>query len=978
MRIKLILLATIFTAMISCSKTPKKILIIGDSISIGYTPHVKELLGDRAIVVHNPGNAQHTGTGLEKVVEWIGDEDWDVIQFNWGLWDLAYRNPTVNNQGNRDKINGKVTFTPEQYQTNLDSLVRIIQSASNARLLFVTTSYVPEGEAGRFVKDGEVYNQAALEVMDKFNIPITDLYQCSKEIHPDFGTASDNVHYTSLGYRQLAKKVIEGLSRFDKSFLKRPKTEIIKAHPNQNNQGLLFGEAVKEAEIIRSLDPDKDLEIVLQAGTHYLKETIVLGPTLNHLKISGSTEGEVFVKGAKRLKVSWAQEDKQLTAMLPQMNQIHQLFVDGRKQILARYPDYYEQGGHWQGHAPDAISKERLASWRKPEGAFIHAMHGSEWGDFHYAITGIDEDGNPILAGGHQNNRSARMHDRYRMVENVFEELSSPGEFFFDEESKKLFWYPDQSDQIESVLEIPILKELIILKGEKSNPVEDIEISGIQFSQSLRTFMEEYEPLLRSDWTIYRGGALLISNAENCKINTCEFKELGGNGIFISGYNRGIRIEKNHIHDLGASGVALVGMSSAVRSPSFEYSEFVPFEELDTIRGPKTDEYPSECVIDNNLIYRIGRIEKQVAGVQISMAMNITVSHNSIYDVPRAGINISEGTWGGHIIEFNDVFMTVQESGDHGSFNSWGRDRFWHPNRSTMDELNAQDPQMPLWDAIHTTIIRNNRFRCDHGWDIDLDDGSTNYEIYNNLCLNGGIKLREGFYRKVENNIMINNGFHPHVWFVNSGDIFRKNIVMTKHKDIRLSAWGEEVDYNLFADKESLEDAHANGTDRNSLAGNPDFRDPENGDFMVSPTSPALALGFENFDMSQFGVQEPKLKALRQEPENPALLISQPQKSISTSREWLGAKIKNVETLGERSASGLPDETGVLIVEVNTGSLADQASLKSGDIIISAENLNIKTVDELVKIHQGNNWKGKLNLKIFRDQQTLEVVLSTK
>jgi hypothetical protein len=65
--------------------------------------------------------------------------------------------------------------------------------------------------------------------------------------------------------------------------------------------------------------------------------------------------------------------------------------------------------------------------------------------------------------------------------------------------------------------------------------------------------------------------------------------------------------------------------------------------------------------------------------------------------------------------------------------------------------------------VVKPIILRNNRFRCDHGWDIDLEDGSSNYLIYNNLCLNGGIKLREGVSRVVENNIMVNNTFHPHV-----------------------------------------------------------------------------------------------------------------------------------------------------------------------------------------------------------------------
>ena len=61
------------------------------------------------------------------------------------------------------------------------------------------------------------------------------------------------------------------------------------------------------------------------------------------------------------------------------------------------------------------------------------------------------------------------------------------------------------------------------------------------------------------------------------------------------------------------------------------------------------------------------------------MAARISVSHCSMYNVPRAGINIGDGTFGGHVIEYCDVFNTVLETGDHGSFNSWGRDRYWRP-----------------------------------------------------------------------------------------------------------------------------------------------------------------------------------------------------------------------------------------------------------------------------------------------------------
>ena len=78
------------------------------------------------------------------------------------------------------------------------------------------------------------------------------------------------------------------------------------------------------------------------------------------------------------------------------------------------------------------------------------------------------------------------------------------------------------------------------------------------------------------------------------------------------------------------------------------------------------------------------------------MSAAITVSHCSIYEVPRAGINIGDGCWGGHMIEHNDVFDTVRETGDHGSFNSWGRDRYWLPDIGAVNRLVAKNPDLPL------------------------------------------------------------------------------------------------------------------------------------------------------------------------------------------------------------------------------------------------------------------------------------------
>ena len=417
----------------------------------------------------------------------------------------------------------------------------------------------------------------------------------------------------------------------------------------------------------------------------------------------------------------------------------------------------------------------------------------------------------------------------------------------------------------------------------------------------------------------------------------------------------------------------LWGSSKAVRSPSFEYHQSVEYEKLDRTPGPKTNDYPSNATVYDNLIHNIGAIEKQVAGVQISMASEITVRHNTIYNLPRAGINISEGTWGGHVIEYNDVFNTVLETGDHGAFNSWGRDRFWHPDRGRMNEITQKEPSLILLDAQKTTIIRNNRFRCDHGWDIDLDDGSSNYHIYNNLCLNGGLKLREGFHRTVENNVMVNNSFHPHVWFQSSHDIFRKNIVTTWYKPIRIDYWGDEVDNNFLPDSAALAQSRSLGLDKHGDYGNPGFVAPQTGDFRVKENSPALKVGFRNFPMDQFGVKNERLKELAASPEIPALFMEEFQKDKRQVFDFLGAKVRKINGLGERSAAGLQNEDGVLVLELPQGSLAGTQGLIINDVIVKLNDNKIANIAQLMDFYQGERWKGHLDLVVIRNQQEVKV-----
>ncbi len=193
------------TLLLSTSAELPRILLIGDSISIGYTPFVQAHLKGRAIVEHNPGNAQHTGTGLAKLDEWIGEKDWDIIHFNWGLWDLCYRHPDSELYGHRDKVNGSLTHTVDQYKVNLDSIVTRLKKLSDAKLIFVTTTYVPPEEAGRFTADPLRYNRAAFSVMEKHGVEVNDIYAYSREVHREHGLGPDDVHFTEAGYAALSR-----------------------------------------------------------------------------------------------------------------------------------------------------------------------------------------------------------------------------------------------------------------------------------------------------------------------------------------------------------------------------------------------------------------------------------------------------------------------------------------------------------------------------------------------------------------------------------------------------------------------------------------------------------------------------------------------------------------------------------------------------------------------------------------------------
>jgi len=728
----------------------------------------------------------------------------------------------------------------------------------------------------------------------------------------------------------------------------------------------------------------------LAGGTYYLPETVVFtaedsSAEAAPITYTGASGARVVLSGGQRVALDWKPyRGGIMQAKAPDGFTSDQLFINGERQPMARYPNVDPDAQYFQGFAADCISPERVRRWADPAGGFLHAMHPSLWGDMHWRFTGKTAEGKLEMEGGWQNNRPTGPHKKYRFVENVFEELDAPGEWYLDADKHVLYFYPPEDvDLAKATVEAVRLRHLVEFRGNKAEPVRHVVLRGLTFTHAARTFMENKEPLVRSDWTTYRGGAVFFNGAEDCALRDCLIDQVGGNAVFVSRYNRRISVVGCHIADAGASGVTFVGSPGALRSPLFVYHQTQTLAEMDKTPGPKTADYPADCLVEDCLIVRNGRVEKQTAGVNISMAESITVRHCSIYDCPRAGINICDGAFGGHVIEFCDVFDTVKETGDHGSFNSWGRDRFWHPNRGLTAEWVKQHPDMPKWDCRKTIVLRNNRWRCDHGWDIDLDDGSSNYHLYNNLCLHGGIKHREGYFRTCENNIMVGNTFHPHVWYPDCRTEFARNIIWTdgyRPAGMRKTDQGERVDYNLVhqpgAEPHPAKNLRKFGGDAHSIVADARFVDPAAGDYRVRDGSPALALGFENFPMDRFGVQKPELKRIARTPPLPGTLEAAVVRSGGWGRKyaapktahWLGATIKTIETAGEMSAVGLGDRDGVLLVQVPTGSRAAKAGLKENDVVREINGRQVKDLQAFAEVYKQSAGSGSVTLKLWRDQ----------
>jgi len=729
------------------------------------------------------------------------------------------------------------------------------------------------------------------------------------------------------------------------------------------------------------------ITVTVLPGTYYVGQPIVFTAADSGTQSAPVTYrggGAAIVSGGARLSVTWTSyKNGIMQATVPASVSgplaFDVLFLNGQRQRLARYPNFRAGVIPFGGGSADAVSTTRVAGWtHSPVGGYVHGLHANLWGSEHYVITGVDANHNLILSGPFANGRPAGLASGTQVVENVFDELDAPSEWYFDRKAGVLYLMPPAGvDLSTATIEVSGVERIFEFAGTPSAPVQWVTLDGFHYMHTSRTFYKATEIILRSDWEIYRNGAVFVTGAEDCNVQNSFFDQVGGAGVFVNGYNRRVSVTSNKFVATGSSAILFMGSPQAVRNPLVGYgTPSIAVAALDKTAGPLTTDYPASCTASDNLIHDIGDPEKQAAGVGIDMAQNITVTHNSIYSMPRAGINVGDGCWGGHVISYNDVFDTVLETGDHGAFNSWGRDRYWDSSTSAIEVRVAQSPGLQYLDVVNPNTISNNRWRCDHGWDVDLDDGSTNYVITNNVFLSGGLKWREGYQRLGDNNVFAQGGLSVHVWPKNSGDVFTHNI-FSGYAPISPDGWGKQLDYNFFTSASALTAAHGNGTDTNSTSGTPGFVDAATGNFQLLANAAPLALGIKSLPNDTYGVVSLSLRAQARTPFlGPSTGAQDAGTRDPTPENWRGATVENLIGLDEQSATGIAGDIGVLVQLVPAGSQAATDGLLQLDVILQLNGASVTSLADLNRLYAQTTIGQKIALGVHRNQMDTTVTIT--
>jgi len=456
--------------------------------------------------------------------------------------------------------------------------------------------------------------------------------------------------------------------------------------------------------------------IYVRAGIYELDCPLKLGPTDSGTTWRAYPKEKPVVIGGRQIVGFLPYQGEILKAPAIKGVNFRQLFFDGKRMRLARYPNFDPHnpyGGGWAYADGEPIpmykdipgeSKRTFRyrptdtrHWSHPEEGEVFVFPRYNWWNNIVRIKTIDRAARTITLAN-DCSYPIRPTDRY-YVQGLFEELDAPGEWYLDKRDWTLYFWPPSPLEGKTVY-APTLRTLV----EIGPGATHIIFRGFTFE-------------------CCEGTAITLKNTTNCLIAACVIRNVGdynGNGVSVDG-GRNNGVVGCDISEVGRSAITISGGDRITLTPANNYA-------------------------DNNYIHHTGVFYKQGVGVSLTGCGN-RASHNYIHDCPRFGIQFSGNNL---LIEYNHIRHVNLETADTGAVYTGGRD--WISSRGTVIRYNyfhdilGYGQEKGQWVSPH------------FAWGIYLDDNTGGVDVIGNIvarCIRGLIHLHNARDNRIENNIFV-------------------------------------------------------------------------------------------------------------------------------------------------------------------------------------------------------------------------------
>ncbi len=405
--------------------------------------------------------------------------------------------------------------------------------------------------------------------------------------------------------------------------------------------------------------PNQDYTVMLRSGTYYLDETLELtsanGGSGNYRVTYSAYPGETpVVSGGREVTTQWstAQDGIWKTTLPAEFDavDIRQLFVEDQRATRSCEPD----NGYWTIAAVDTANY----SWIRPNGDIPEAWEGltgvemNSRGIWHYnrqSVASFDAATDTVVSNLYigvqasgvkiSANVSSWAGADWLYFENALMFVDTPGEWFYDETTRELYYYPENSaDPNELDIVIPYLEMLIEATGTRENPVENLDIYGVSFCHTTWSMPADVERRgiqggfwgnTRTDPVYAPPAAISYENVIGSRIQNCLFSMMGEGAIAFGAGANGNLIYGCEFDDVGANCIQVGYRNTYVGIGHPLEREWD--DDMDSPRGNQ---------IINNFIHDCCTVDQGSVGIWVGYANHTLIEHNTIKNMPYSGINV--------------------------------------------------------------------------------------------------------------------------------------------------------------------------------------------------------------------------------------------------------------------------------------------------------------------------------------------------